>query len=72
MDTVLIVMGILLAIVLVFGIYRLATAHLRERPSLKPSNEVNRSNTIQVVVVLILAAAVLVGMFFAYNYFTSL
>ncbi len=72
MDTVLIVMGVILAVILVGGIYAMATRHLREKPSLKPSTDANRGNALRVILTILVSAGLIVAMFAAYSYFTSL
>ncbi len=71
MNTVLIIMSIALALVLVIGIYRAATSNLREKPSLKPGSDVNRSNTIKILLAIIGSIALIVAMFAAYSYFVA-
>lgn len=71
MDTLIIVLGILLGLVLIFGIYRLATAHLRERPSLKPSSETAPRQTAATIFVILISIALLAALIFAFRYFTA-
>lgn len=71
MNTVLIIMGVALALILIIGIYRAATSNLREKPSLKPNSDVNRGNTIKVLLAIIGSIALIVAMFAAYSYFVA-
>lgn len=71
MNTVLLVMGILLVLILAVGIYRASTQHLREKPSLKPNSATNRDNTIKVILAIFASIILIVAMFAAYSYFVA-
>lgn len=71
MDTLIIVLGILLGIVLIFGIYKLATAHLQERSSLKPSSETAPRQALKTIFTIIISIALLLAFIFGFRYFTS-
>lgn len=71
MDTLMIVLGLLLGVVLLFGIYKLATAHLNERSTLKPSSETAPRQTAKAILTIIISILLFIGFLAAYHYFTT-
>lgn len=72
MNTLLIILGILLGIVLIYGVYKLATARFRENSSLKPSSETTPRRTIQTIFTILISIILIIAVIFAYRYFTTL
>lgn len=71
MDTLVTVLGILLGVTLLFGVYKLATAHLRERSSLKPSSETAPRQAIKATFTIIVSIILIITIIFAFRYFTA-
>ncbi len=73
MNTILYAMGIAAIIVLIYGIYKLATRNRHETFLVKPGTA--SSNNVQFargLLTVIISLAVLAGLFFAWQYFTHL
>ncbi len=70
-DIIIIVLAALLGIVVLIGLYRLATRHLREQTSLKPSSETAPRQGLKTVITIFLSILILLGLFVTYRLFVS-
>lgn len=70
MNNIIIGMGICLGIVLLFGIYKLATHSFSERSVLKSGTEVtNRRQTLKIILTILFTILLFVGLYFGWEYF---
>lgn len=72
MDTLIIVMGIGLGLVLLFGIYKLATSSLHERSVLKPGTDAaDRRQTLKAFLAIFFSILLFLALFVTWRIFTS-
>lgn len=71
-NTVIIVMGILLGIVLIFGIYKLATSNLSQHRNLTPEDTAaKRRQTLKTFLTIFFSILIFLALFVTYHIFTS-
>lgn len=71
-NTVIIVMGILLAIVIIFGIYKLATSNFTQHSSLTPTTKsTQRVSAVRILLYIVFTVIALLGVFAAYHALVS-
>ncbi len=70
-NTVLILMGIGLGIVILFGIYKLATSNLHERSTLKPGTSTNNhASLVKTIVAIVFTILLFIALYIAYEILT--
>ncbi len=71
-NTVIIVMGVLLGIIILFGIYKLATSSLSQHSSLKPSTKTTqRISGLKVFLYIFFTILVFLAVFATYHIFVT-
>lgn len=72
MDTLIIVMSIGLGLILLFGIYKLATSSLHERSVLKPGTDTaDRRQTLKAFLAILFSILLFLTLFVTWRIFTS-